>query len=73
VTRIVEEDYEQELFKDVCNTAMELCVNLGLFTTISSHWPEEVRRNWEQRMKEINEMLHGQIEEVQSFAEAFDG
>ncbi len=73
MTHIAEEDYEQELFKDVCNTAMELCVNLGLFTTISSHWPETVRQNWEERMKEINELLHRQIEEVQSFAEAFDG
>ena len=72
MTRIVEDEYQQELFKDVCNTAMELCVNMGLFSAVSSHWPEDVRRNWEDRLKTTNEWLHTQIEEVQSFAEAFD-
>ena len=73
MTRLPSDDYTEELFKDVCNTAMELCVNIGLFTTVASHWPEEVRGNWEQRLKETNEWMHKQIEEVQSFAEAFDG
>jgi hypothetical protein len=73
VTHIADDDYEQELFKDVCSSAMELCVNIGLFTTVSSHWPENVRANWEERLKATNEWLQTQIEEVQSFAEAFDG
>ncbi len=72
MTRLTDDDYQQELFKDVCSTAMELCVNMGLFCTVSPHWPEEVRQNWEERMKTVNVWLHGQIEEVQSFAEAFD-
>lgn len=72
MTRLSDDDYQQELFRDVCNTAMELCVNMGLFSAVSQHWPEDVRQNWEERMKATNEWLHTQIEEVQSFAEAFD-
>ena len=45
---------------------------MGLFSAVSSHWPEHVQRNWEERLKSTNEWLHSQIEEVQSFAEAFD-
>jgi len=72
VTSLPDDDYQEELFKDVCSTAMELCVNMGLFSAVSSHWPEHVQRNWEERLKSTNEWLHSQIEEVQSFAEAFD-
>lgn len=66
-------DAEQDLFKEVCTSAMELCVNMGLFSAVSQHWPDEVRANWEQRLISTNEWLQSQIEEVQAFAEAFDG
>ena len=69
----IDQEYPSELFQDVCNKSMEMCVNLGLFNTVVSHWPEQVQKNFLEREQGIVEWLEQQIEEIQAFAEAFDG
>lgn len=64
---------EAELFEEICNKSMELCVNLGLFNTVLPHWPEHVQGNFVDREREILKWLEEQIDEVQQFAEAYDG
>lgn len=53
-------------------TAAELLVNVGLMDSVSSNWPEVVRENWEEKVDSLILRLQQEMEEVQSFAEAFD-
>lgn len=59
-------------FKSTCTTGMDLFINLGLITSISSQWPEEVQDNWTQRLEHIEEYLVDQTREAQEFASALD-
>lgn len=61
-----------ELLSEIATKAMELSVNVGLFNSVSPHWPEHVQENWRQRMGEVRADLQKHIDEIQQFAEAFD-
>lgn len=68
-----EGEYQEDLFRDFTHNVMELCVHIGLFNTVAGHWPAQVQANWTERMQRMIEWVNQQIEEVQMFAEAFDG
>jgi hypothetical protein len=67
------EEYREDLFRDLTHNVMELCVHVGLFNTVASHWTPEVQDNWTKKIQSQIEWVNKEIEEVQLFAEAFDG
>lgn len=68
-----DEEYTEDLFRDLTHNIMELCVHIGLFNAVAGHWPAPVRENWTERIQQMIEWVNQQIEEIQMFAEAFDG
>jgi len=67
------EEYREDLFRDLTHNVMELCIHVGLFNAVAAGWPEHVRENWIQRIQSQIEWVNKEIEEVQQFAEHFDG
>lgn len=65
-------EYPEDVFRDLSANCMDLLINVGLMNTIREHWPEHVQENWTEKMQSMNMWIHQQIEEVQTFAEAFD-
>lgn len=67
------DEYREELFRDLTHNVMELCVHVGLFNSVADSWPEHVRENWVSKIQAQIEWVNKEIEEVQQFAEHFDG
>jgi len=67
------EEYRDEIYHDLQHAVMELMVNVGLFNTVAAHWPPMVQENWQAKIQAQIEWAQGEIAEVQSFAEYFDG
>lgn len=63
----------QEKFEELQKTAIELLVTVGLFMTVVDAWPEHVQENFGEKIDYLTGNLQREIEEMQQFAEAFDG
>lgn len=53
-------------------TLFTLCLNLGLVASVMDQFPEHVQEGFVERLGIIKEWAEEQIEEVQSFGEAYD-
>lgn len=65
------EERSQE-FRELAADAVELLIHVGLMNSVAAQWPEEVQRNWTQKMGIMREWIKDQVVEVQQFTEAYD-
>jgi len=49
-----------------------LCMNLGLIASVIDQYPEHVQSNFNERLVETREWAEKQMEEAQTFGEAYD-
>jgi len=65
-------EYEASPFENVVLALARLQLNAGLIDAIAFNFPEEVQRNWEEKLELLCQKCYAEIEEIQSFAEAYD-
>jgi hypothetical protein len=63
---------ENEQLQRTTWALFNLCINLGLISSVIDQYPPHVQDNFQERLKLIEAQAQVLIEETQSFGEAFD-
>lgn len=63
---------QDEEFRELVQNSAELTINVGIINSVSSRWPEDVQRNWLEKIELMNAWINDQVREVQEFASALD-
>lgn len=62
----------EDSFRELCHSAVEFLVNVGLIDSISARWPEDVQEQWEEWKTDSLVGLSRRMEEAQHFASSHD-
>jgi hypothetical protein len=65
-------DEETTQLQSTTWTLFNLCLNLGLISSVIGQYPEHVQEGFTERLIMIDRWAEEQIEEAQSFGEAYD-
>lgn len=59
-------------FRELCRNAIDLCVNVGIISSMMPRWPADVQQNWIEELNNMGERMNDEIRNVQEFASSFD-